>query len=198
MIHALSLEEEGIEEDPDEHASPILPPTATFSERVSESDLNKIDPYSHSVHSNDEEDLEQDEISSSSRAPMHSPPILPTSKLASTSNLDLASSIHAIYRPIAARRRAATGESGECASNGIYLHQEESSASLATRENNSMESLGTHLGVGTLGRSQRSNTVTTLNREEKLADKLEDIFGLDVREDVVAGEYIFRYHPIHC
>lgn len=100
----------------------------------------------------------------------------------------LASSIYAIHRPIAARRRAVTGEAGEGVKDGAYAVQTESD--LAVKEHFAER------GVGELSAPKRERSTTVVsrssakstNRREKLADKLEDIFGLDGAEKVVAGE----------
>lgn len=79
---------------------------------------------------------------------------------------DMTSSIYAIHRPIAARRRTVTGEAGEFVKEGRYAAQRERSETTDTTD------------------SSKSTT-----RRQKLAEKLEDVFGIDGGEEVLAGEF---------
>lgn len=90
------------------------------------------------------------------------------------------SSIFAIHRPIAARRRTETGEQGECVIQGAYASQ---AAQVSDAEDEAP-------GMGRAGPDTvaRRASVDSEGRKGKLAEKLEDIFGLDGRESVVAGE----------
>lgn len=111
----------------------------------------------------------------------------------------LASSLYAIHRPIAARRRTITGERGEYIKEGMYTYQAFSSPRLVTSalptlagsvEIEEEEEVGRE---GFVGRD-RSATVASrasgksLMRKRKLAEKLEDIFGLEGSEEVLAGQ----------
>lgn len=123
-------------------------------------------------------------------------------------NDQLSSSIHAIHRPIAARRRTLTGEPGEAlGDNGTYVKQgpreqdepvlreePESYVDEASRDKPSDRAQGDNaLSSSTSrpkarGRSETAVSKRSLARRAKLADKLSDIFGLDGNDKVVAGE----------
>lgn len=80
---------------------------------------------------------------------------------------DMMSSIYAIHRPIAARRRTVTGEEGECVKEGRYAAQRVRSGTTDTMDS---------------GKSA--------SRRQKLAEKLEDVFGIEGGEEVLAGEFL--------
>ena len=104
----------------------------------------------------------------------------------------MSSSIHAIYRPIAARRRTVTGEEGEHVQEGKYssvarsveLEQDLEEGVVVDAMSASLASIATSSSF--VGR-RRAGTVNSVGRQAKLAEKLEDVFGLDEREEVVAG-----------
>lgn len=92
----------------------------------------------------------------------------------------MTSSIFAIHRPIAARRRTETGEQGECVSEGAYASQ---IALVSDAEDDATGSTR----VRPRAMASRGSAGSE-ERKGKLAEKLEDIFGLDGRESVVAGK----------
>lgn len=101
------------------------------------------------------------------------------------------SSILAIHRPIAARRRTESGEPGEVqGANGMYVSQtadgELNEEGQVPDEKDEMlaEAKGRPLPPS---RSETANTGKSMGRRLKLAEKLMDVFGLDEVEDVVAG-----------
>lgn len=107
----------------------------------------------------------------------------------------MTSSIYAIHRPIAARRRTFTGEPGEAIKDGVYARQGEESEPI--QEGHDDDEQDEHLSNLDLGgaliktRSSRSSTIVSsrsVARKKLLADKLTDIFGLLDSEEVVAGE----------
>lgn len=92
----------------------------------------------------------------------------------------MSSSIHALYRPIAARRRALLGQEGEIGEAGIYV----SSQSHSVPSNNEAEGEHTmHQDAGIMVQGKKNDA----EREMKLAEKLQDIFGLESDEAVIAG-----------
>lgn len=106
---------------------------------------------------------------------------------------DLSSSLHALHRPIAARRRAMTGEGGEIARGGIYaqsvvdLAAAVETPSIAESESGTQTTTMETRNDG--GRKMvRAATGSSMIRKSKLAEKLEDIFGLEGAEEVLAGE----------
>ena len=118
------------------------------------------------------------------------------------------SSLHAIHRPIAARRRTITGEAGEAAADneGEYVPQGGAStegADLgadAETEESDAERAGDvdqshrrpERATSRPANRPRSSTyksgksAKSVKRREQLASKLEEIFGLDTKEEVVA------------
>ena len=82
-----------------------------------------------------------------------------------------------------------TGEEGEHVEEGKYSSVARSVENIregvvADSMSASVESIGT--SSSSLGR-RRAGTVNSVGRQAKLAEKLEDVFGLDGREEVVAG-----------
>lgn len=208
MINALSLEEDDLEDDRDTVASPISHSLTAeaFAPRPLALDEPEIDSGSSSEDDDEVEAAEQAPLAHSQLeedtfhlAPDTSPvtPMtpLPASPVAPGVNRDLNSSIHAIYRPIAARRRTVTGEEGECVSGGKYMAQPSfGSRSILGSIDSTSQSVsdiaflregGNGLGSST---RKRGDTVSSVGRQAKLADKLEDIFGLTEREEVIAGQ----------
>ncbi|GAA5918240.1 hypothetical protein JCM5296_005784 [Sporobolomyces johnsonii] len=119
----------------------------------------------------------------------------PTQSLVAAEDDDLSkSSIIAIHRPIAARRRTETGEPGECqGSNGMYASQ---TSEGEIKEEGSEIGEGDAEGAGVekqeekrpvpMGRTETVRTEKSIARRLKLAEKLMDVFGLEEVEDVVA------------
>ncbi|SCV72662.1 BQ2448_4199 [Microbotryum intermedium] len=118
-----------------------------------------------------------------------------------TEHQSMSSSIFAIHRPIAARRRTFTGEPGEAIKDGVYARQGEESEPI--KEGSGDDEYHEHPSNLDLGgaliktRTSRSSTVVSSKsvvRKKQLADKLTDIFGLLDSEEVVAGERTRRLH----
>lgn len=139
------------------------------------------------------------------QAPAVPPPPepIPTADGAGAEPVNIGSSLYAIHRPVAARRRTETGEEGEFVRDGEYVDRvNEPDQALAEepgvpeaqhdRDNAQPASQGNSATTSPVTRS-RSSTVGSKNRKndrrkDKLAEKLEDIFHLGVKEDVV-GEF---------
>lgn len=102
------------------------------------------------------------------------------------------SSILAIHRPIAARRRTESGEPGECqGENGMYASQ--TSEGKIADEGEVPEEADETLEEAKQrplppSRTSTAKTEKSMGRRLKLAEKLMDVFGLEEVEDVVAGE----------
>lgn len=103
-------------------------------------------------------------ISSDGNSSSEDPPSflspLPSKPSLAPPKQDMASSLYAVHRPIAARRRTIKGEEGEVADQGVYVQR------------------GDERGEGRPDRTQR---------KERLAGKLADVFGLEGAEEVVDG-----------
>ena len=208
LINALSLEEDELDGDaahPPTTSAPLI-----ASDDTSDSKLRPDLENSESSDDNDDEEDNRHGLLSptdvfhlaSDLSPIASPvtrfntlpatsPI--SNEIASTQEGDMSSSIHAIYRPIAARRRTMTGEEGEHVQEGKYssvarsveMEQDIEEGVVADSLSASMASIAT--SSSSAGR-RRAGTVNSVGRQAKLAEKLEDVFGLDGREEVVAGE----------
>ncbi|KAK4051283.1 Sterol 3-beta-glucosyltransferase [Microbotryomycetes sp. JL221] len=114
--------------------------------------------------------------------------------------VEVASSIHAIHRPIAARRRTITGEPGEALGpEGIYVRQglsEQQNQEFSTEpesfvsEDEQQDELDQQGQRRTRPKPrERSETVVSkrsITRRVKLAEKLSDVFGIDSNEAVIA------------
>lgn len=137
------------------------------------------------------------------QAPAVPPPPepIPTPDGAGAQPVNIGSSLYAIHRPVAARRRTQTGEEGEFVKDGEYVDrvkepensftdepgviaaQEDAQKAKARSQDNS--------NTNSPANRSRSSTIASKGnknerRKEKLAEKLEDIFHLGVKEDVVA------------
>ncbi|KAK4052047.1 Sterol 3-beta-glucosyltransferase [Microbotryomycetes sp. JL201] len=111
---------------------------------------------------------------------------------------DASSSIHAIHRPIAARRRTLNGEPGEAAGpEGTYIKQglSDQDDRAIRAEPESFLSEEEEQAKLDLGRKhirpmrERSETVVSrrsITRRAKLAEKLGDVFGIGSNEAVIA------------
>lgn len=102
------------------------------------------------------------------------------------------SSILAIHRPIAARRRTESGEPGEVlGEDGMYMSQ--TSEGRIAEEGQVPDENEETLEEAKKrplppSRTATAKTEKSMGRRLKLAEKLMDVFGLEEVEDVVAGE----------
>ncbi len=127
------------------------------------------------------------------------PEPIPTADGAGAQPVNIGSSLYAIHRPVAARRRTETGEEGEFVKDGEYVERvNEPDRSLteepgvieaqADKQREHHQASATNSPVATRSRSSTVASHKNSRRKEKLAEKLEDIFHLGVKEDVV-GEF---------
>lgn len=129
-------------------------------------------------------------------------------------DLSASSSIHAIHRPIAARKRTLTGEPGEAAGQDMYIRQSGLGMSPTNKASDrpdlrlsTSEARRLHDGGAAWSRNNtgddddtqskastksRSGTIDSVQRRNALAEKLGDVFGLDGTEDVIAGTLTFH------
>lgn len=103
------------------------------------------------------------------------------------------SSILAIHRPIAARRRTESGEPGEAqGENGMYVSQT-SEGKIADEGEvpDEADEIREEARQRPLppSRTSTAKTEKSMGRRLKLAEKLMDVFGLEEVEDVVAGVF---------
>ncbi|KAI5475372.1 hypothetical protein MNV49_001476 [Pseudohyphozyma bogoriensis] len=100
---------------------------------------------------------------------------------------DLASSLYAIHRPIAARRRKMTGEGGEVGEEGVYVEQEREGAPKGKGQE-VVESI-----VRKVAGKEKDGKEA---RRAKLADKLADVFALEEEEEVVAEYQCWLFRSV--
>jgi len=132
------------------------------------------------------------------------PEPIPTADGAGAHPVTIGSSLYAIHRPVAARRRIQTGEQGEFVQDGEYVDRVNEPDRALTDEpdqiapddapapatDTATEQSPPAQAESPTNRSRSSTLARRKNsrRKEKLAEKLEDIFHLGVKEDVV-GEF---------
>jgi hypothetical protein len=182
MINALSLEEDVVEEREGEEEV----------ERSEESEVQATPaPDSDSDDDDDDDDAQTTapEDSDNDDPPSFlSPPAsavsLPVPDVRPLEGKEtMSSSIYAIHRPIAARRRTYTGELGEYVKEGAYA----TASTIREGVIQPVENVVEPDGMVGRKRAGTSATVRSLGRKKKLAGKLMDIFGLKGEEEVVAG-----------
>ena len=135
------------------------------------------------------------------QAPAVPPPPepLPTGDGAGAQPVNIGSSLYAIHRPVAARRRTQTGEEGEFVKDGEYVERvnepdqslTEEPGVIEAKEEHACEDQAKSSTVNSPANRSRSSTIQSKKndrRKDKLAEKLEDIFHLGVKEEVV-GEF---------
>ncbi|KAM0746932.1 hypothetical protein T439DRAFT_318159 [Meredithblackwellia eburnea MCA 4105] len=102
------------------------------------------------------------------------------------------SSLFAIHRPIAARRRTLRGEDGEVAEAGQYVIHEREGEAEGDEEEEEGETVekkqdpSVDVPRPPTAKRKKSSPSVKVDRKAKLADKLADIFGLDNEEPVIA------------
>lgn len=189
LINALALDEQD-DSDPEDELVHELEEASAGGDVVSpaSSDKGVAQPTTASIAAETVCTLQQRRTTSLEHSPSRSWPAAsayagPDSLASSTASLAppllgrsrrllhdeaLSSSLHAFHRPLAAQRRAVTGEAGEVARAGSYAAQPRASTTPT---------------VVALPEDSRVD-----DRPVRLADKLGDIFGLAEREEVVGGK----------